>query len=350
MLQLKNNVENVEINILGGIGESWFEDDTTSMQLIKDVLNDAKGKVVNVNISSLGGDVDHAITIYDMLKMHDAPVNVRVMGATASSGTIIAMGGRNVEMSENALFLVHNVWTSMQGNAEDMRKMAEDLDKFDARLVDIYQKQINKNKKNKKKSEILALMEGERWIDATEALAWGFVDSIIKDGKVINNEVRTQINNTKYLPKLTIMENKLLTGIKALFGINEDTQDEQILAKVTDLKAELEAKDAELEAKNTEIESLKVDVQTAAESVVDVEAIETAHTEAIQAKAVELGDLQAKYEALELEANILKAEKSGNRAEGDPSLEHGIVEKSAAFKAAKEAMAGNEHLQKLYIK
>ena len=347
MLKLQNNVETVDIDILGGIGESWF-DDETSMQSIKTVLNDAKGKVVNINISSLGGDVDHAITIYDMLKMHDAPVNVRVIGATASSGTIIAMSGRNVEMSENALFLVHNVWTMAVGNAEEMRKTAEDLDKFDARLVDIYQKQINKNKKNKKKSEILALMEDEKWIDATEALAWGFVDSIIKDGRVINNDIRKQINKTEYLPNLEIMENKLLTGIKALFGINEDTQDEQILAKVSDLKAELEQKQSEIEAKEAEIETLKEEVQTIAEKVANIEAIEANHTSAIQAKVTEISDLQAKYDALEVEANKLKAEKSGAKAEGDPDVNAGTKQESELQKTIKKVQASVQPKAKYY--
>lgn len=349
MLKFKNNIDTAELDILGDIGESWFEDETTSMQAVKQFVNENKGKVLNVNISSLGGDVFHALAIYDLLKMHDSLVNVKIFGATASSGTIIAMAGNTVEMSENAFFLIHNVWTVAMGNANELEKTVEDLRMIDGKLVDLYQKRINKSGKNKKKSEILSLMEDEKWIDATEALAWGFIDSVIKDGRTINNSVRKQINNSNYLPKLENMN--LLEKFRNLVGISdENATDEVVFAKVEQLKNELEAKEAELAEKTAEVEQLKSDLQTAVEATQTVEQVEEAKNVEIQAKVDELTAFQAKYEALELEHNTLKAQKSTPVASGDPLLQVVTVEPSASAKAAKQAISGLEHLIPTYAK
>ena len=133
------NDGNPTIDILSDIGQGFFSDGFT-MSDMNHFLRDIGEQDVTMNISSLGGDVNDALVIYDLMKMHKGKITANILGATASSGTVIAMGADYVRMSANALFLVHNTWTGAVGNAEDLRAIANDLDKFDKRIISIYKK------------------------------------------------------------------------------------------------------------------------------------------------------------------------------------------------------------------
>lgn len=188
--KINNQSETIEIDLFGDIGESWFGDESISMEGVKNILNENQSKNLVLNISSLGGDVNHGFAIHDMLKMHKGQTTAKIVGLTASSGTIVALGADNVEMSENSMFLVHNVWTAVVGNAKDMREMADELDKFDDIAVNIY-----KNKTGKRKSQILSLMEEEKWINASEAKEFGFIDKVFKPTKAAASIDKEYINN-----------------------------------------------------------------------------------------------------------------------------------------------------------
>ena len=111
--------DTAEIKIFGEIGEGWFGDGVT-LDSVKTQLEGIKAKKINVLISSLGGDVNHALAIHDILKMSNAEITTEIVGATASSGTIVAMAGSdgNRKMSNNSLFLVHNAWMLAIGNSQ----------------------------------------------------------------------------------------------------------------------------------------------------------------------------------------------------------------------------------------
>lgn len=283
-LQIRNeSSENAEINIFGEIGESWFSEGIT-MEGINAMLSAITAKNITINVSSLGGDVNHAFAIHDLLKMKNANVTAKIIGMTASAGTVIALGANKVHMSENALFLVHNASTFAMGKADDMRAAAEVLDTVDNRLVAIY-----KNKTGKKKSEILNLMEEEKWITAEEAKDFGFVDKIFEP-QPIAASIYQSINNTNYLPKIKnqmedknvnteTLYNKIIEGVKNLFAENkpaEKPEAKEVEIKVTDevtsfINAEIEkvtakakANEQALEAANAEIARLKAATTTPA--------------------------------------------------------------------------------------
>jgi ATP-dependent Clp protease protease subunit len=76
-------------------------------------------------------------------------------------------------MSKGAMFMIHKAWTGMWGNAEDMRKEAELLDKIDGTLADTYAEKTGKDV-----AAISEWMAAETWFTAQEALDAGFATSI----------------------------------------------------------------------------------------------------------------------------------------------------------------------------
>jgi len=276
---IKNEADKVTIELFGEIGESWFEEGNT-METINAELKQAKGKPINLIVSSLGGSVDHALAMHDLLKMHDAPVTAKIIGATASSGTIVALGAGTVEMSENALFLVHNAWTMAAGNAKEFRQAADELDVWDSRIVSIYQ-----SKTGKRKSQIHTLMEEEKWIDASEAKDFGFIDATFKP--TAQAKILTEDEKKNILNKIKIVMNKDFKEINNILEVEGLVIDEE---KGTYLQSE------QIEAINT---ALTVD---------NVEAIAVAVNDAEVAHKVITDELEAKVEGLESETALQKTE------------------------------------------
>lgn len=203
--RIHNEIDSANIEILGGIGESWFDEGNT-LKSVKSQLQDLDVSSVNVSIQSMGGDLMEALAIHDLFKNMSAKVIAKIVGATASAGTIVALGADDVEITENSRFLVHHASTVTMGNSEEHERAAKDLESWDEDILNIYQK-----KTGKRKSQIRNLMKEEKWITAEEAKEWGFVDKIIKQ------KIKNEIKMDKVLNHLGVeKEDEALNKIKEI--------------------------------------------------------------------------------------------------------------------------------------
>lgn len=163
-----------ELTLYGEISDiSWWGDEITPKQFKEDLdaLNNIS--ILNVYINSPGGDVFAGQTIYSMLKRHKAQVNVYVDGLAASIASLIAMAGDKVIMSANAMMMIHSPWTFAMGNAQDFRKLADDLDKIRDSMIVAYE-----SKSELTTEEITQIMDAETWLSAKDCLGYGFADEI----------------------------------------------------------------------------------------------------------------------------------------------------------------------------
>lgn len=128
---------------------------------------------IKLSINSPGGSVFDGLAIYNALQSCKLPVNVTVMGIAASIASVIAMAGTTIEMPSNAMIMVHNASGGTWGNAEDMRDMADVLDKIDANIVGIYVARTGKPE-----AEVRTLLANETFLTAQEALDLGFATAI----------------------------------------------------------------------------------------------------------------------------------------------------------------------------
>lgn len=154
-----------------------------SKRYVRQVLAGYAGKHVDVKISSLGGDLNHALDIRKQFLDH-GDVTVHLSGFVASAATVIAMGAKRIIISKYAMFLVHkcsnfvDAWGSY--NADEMAALIEKLtenkqenDKIDVVLATMYAEKCKK-----KVSEILDVLKRGAWLTAQEAYDMGFVDEI----------------------------------------------------------------------------------------------------------------------------------------------------------------------------
>ena len=130
-------------------------------------------KKINVYINSPGGDVFEGMAIFNFFKSHQAEVSVRVDALAASSASLIAVSGDSIDMADASFMMIHNPWSMMAGDAEELRKEAELLDKISNVFADAYVA-----KSGKDKNEILKLMQAETWFTPQEATNYGLIDTV----------------------------------------------------------------------------------------------------------------------------------------------------------------------------
>ena len=134
---------------------------------------------LTLRLNSPGGSVFDAVAIYNALKRHPGPVSVWIDGIAASAASYIAMAGDEVVMPENAFLMIHDPSGFAMGTAEDMRAMAEALDKIKGSLVAGYVA-----KSGGAEADITALMAKETWLDAAEAVEIGFADRLAEPVRI----------------------------------------------------------------------------------------------------------------------------------------------------------------------
>lgn len=182
-LEVKNeaNSDIAELYLYGTIRQAYWwddEDDCISSKRVRNALKDLKGKAVNVHINSPGGDVFESIAISNLLKQHDKDINVYIDGLAGSGASIIAMAGKKIFMPNNAMIMIHKAWTYAAGNADELRKVANDLDKIDSAVKASY-----KDRFVGTEEELNNLIADESWLTAEECLAFGFCDEILSEKK-----------------------------------------------------------------------------------------------------------------------------------------------------------------------
>ena len=141
-----------------------------------------EGTPVDLRLNSPGGSVFDAVAIHNAIKRHEGTVTVWIDGIAASAASYIAMAGDEIVMPENAFLMIHDPAGLVMGTAEDMRAMAEALDKVKGSLVSGYAA-----KSGRTPEEVSALMAAETWFDASDAVAQGFADRLIEPVRIAAN-------------------------------------------------------------------------------------------------------------------------------------------------------------------
>lgn len=170
------NKEEADIYIFGEIvSYKWDDADTTAASFQKDLKELGEVNQINLHINSPGGSVFEGIAIGNMLKQHKAHVTAHVDALAASIASVIVASCDKVVMPENSMLMIHNPWTFSMGNAKELRKQADDLDKIAESSVVTY---LSKASDKLSEEKIKEIMDEETWLSAAEAYEYGLCDVV----------------------------------------------------------------------------------------------------------------------------------------------------------------------------
>lgn len=162
-----------EIFIYDAIGPAWLGmiDAETVLSAIKDYPKERK---LTLRLNSPGGSVDQAIAIYNALERHKGGVDVSIDSLAASAASYLATVGQRVTIAENGGIMVHSPMLGMAfGNAVQLRKLADSLDKYEERVLGAYMRRYKKTDE-----EMRQILAEETWYTAKEAVELGLADEI----------------------------------------------------------------------------------------------------------------------------------------------------------------------------
>ena len=142
---------------------------------VASTLEEITASEIEVQLSSLGGDVFEGVAIYNALRAHPARVTVRVDSIAASIASVIVQAGDHRVMLSSAQLMIHEAWGFAIGTSDDMRKRADTLDKQTDIIAGIYAERTDGDV-----ADFRALMEAETWFTDEEAVAAGLADEVVK--------------------------------------------------------------------------------------------------------------------------------------------------------------------------
>lgn len=156
------------ISLYGDIG-SWGISAAAFMEELKAV----DAPEIRLNVNSPGGDAFDGLAIHNALRSHRARVIVQVDSLAASIASVIAMAGDRVIMSPHSQMMIHDAATVAQGNPEELREMADFLDRQSDNIAAVYQERAGGTVNQWRKR-----MQAETWYFADEAVEAGLADEV----------------------------------------------------------------------------------------------------------------------------------------------------------------------------
>lgn len=164
-----STLQTADLYFYGEIVSDWWgawDDLDQYPEAIRDFLTEHEGKDLNIYVNSGGGSVFAGLAIYNMLLRHKGKKTVYVDGIAASIASVIALAGDEIIIPSNAFMMIHKPWNACCGNADDFRKMAEDLDAVETGIINVYKTHLAEGADIEAVKELVA---AETWLNGEEA-------------------------------------------------------------------------------------------------------------------------------------------------------------------------------------
>ncbi|MFJ1759447.1 ClpP family protease [Amycolatopsis sp. NPDC088138] len=137
---------------------------------------DDPAKDITFYINSPGGSVTAGMAIYDTMQLVKPDVSTWGLGFVASMGQFLLSSGTPGKryLLPNTRVVMHQPSAGIGGAAADIAIQAEVFGKMKRRMAELTAQQTGQTVER-----ITADADRDRWFDADEALAYGFVDRIV---------------------------------------------------------------------------------------------------------------------------------------------------------------------------
>lgn len=194
----------------------FFLDEKPELINVKTVKEALSGKKedIFVSLNTHGGDVFHAITVYnyirDWKKTTGKTATVFINGLVASAGVYLLGAFDKIVSSDNSILMTHEIQVTARGSVKDFEGLIDQMKSIQGVIAKEYQKITGKNE-----AETNALLENETFFYGNEIHNFGWsneheshIDSVEPtsyNNKAINyiiNKFQSKPTNEKNLQQL----------------------------------------------------------------------------------------------------------------------------------------------------
>lgn len=172
--------DDIEITLYDVIGKDFFGEGVSAKDVLDALRKSPKAKRITLRVNSLGGIVTEAFAMANAInerRKAGAEVIAYVDGTAASAAAYLLTTASRVVMPENAFIMIHRVRGGARGNADDVATVAEVMRRMDGQLAKAFADMSARRGKGKTEADFLeSFAKGDHYLDAKEAVEWGFVD------------------------------------------------------------------------------------------------------------------------------------------------------------------------------
>jgi ATP-dependent protease ClpP protease subunit len=162
-----------DIYIFGDITSVPFaESDVDAHSFASDLVSLEAVSEITCHISSYGGEVEEGLAIYNALLSNPAHVTTICEGQACSIASVIFMAGDTRIMRSASALFVHDCWTIAQGDADDLRKVADDLDEQMIACKLAYMRG------GIDEADLDSLLKADTWVSPDDAVSYGFATEV----------------------------------------------------------------------------------------------------------------------------------------------------------------------------
>ena len=197
------------------------------------------------------------LAIATAIRTHKGKTTAYVDGLAASAASYIAISADEVVMALGSELMIHDAWGFAAGNAEDMTKMAADLEHVSANIAGLYAAKAGGTA-----ADWRPAMIAETWYSADEAVTAGLADRVDK-GKKVDEGARNAFDlsifahagrahapaplkppaepaeNTTPQPEGADMaSDRFLSGLRERLGVNAELDEDGLLAALDEALSE----------------------------------------------------------------------------------------------------------------
>ena len=269
-------------------------EDVTPTQLNSYVKGLSKDDELEIAITSYGGSVTAGLAMVNIIRQlqrDGIKTKAHVIGIAASMASVIACACDVLEIDDNAFLMVHLPWTVTQGNASDLRKQADVLDRYRDALVSIYRSKFDMTD-----DEIVKMLEAETWIIGSDCKSYSLKANVIETSEPMR--IAACLNCD--MPKFTNVPKNLMEKLAVDKKLKNE---EEIEEKEKEEKETEEANEDEEEAKEDD-KSEEVNEEEKKEEVTEEKPVEEKDEDESESESDDEEDEQKTVE----EKMITKAE------------------------------------------
>ena len=134
-------------------------------------------KDINLYINSPGGSVTAGLAIYDTMQLVRPEVSTICMGQAASmAALLLASGAPGKRMAlPSSRVMIHQPWGGVQGQSSDIAIHAKEILRLKKLSIEYLVKHTGQSEE-----KIAADIERDFFMTASDAVAYGIVDSVLK--------------------------------------------------------------------------------------------------------------------------------------------------------------------------
>lgn len=184
--QSEDALEVIVYDIIGR--DFWTGEGVTSQDFLEQLNAAPKAKEIALRVNSVGGLVDHAKAMGNLLAKRaaeGAKVVGYVDGIAASAAAYLLTFAARVVMPSNTFQMIHGVRADVRGTVEDVEAGAQLMRRTNAQLAEAFAAASARRGKGKTKEDFLAAFaKGDLYLDAAEALEWGLADETTEATKM----------------------------------------------------------------------------------------------------------------------------------------------------------------------